>query len=630
MAEARVCARCGTVLQTYAGGRLCPGCLLRGGLEADLDPAPTDEPSPGARLSSLPHAFGDYELLDVIARGGMGVVYRARQISLDRIVAVKMLLAGEFAGPEFVERFRAEAGAVARLQHPGIVAIHEVGEHEGHPFFSMDYVEGRNLAEVISDLGVRSLDFQRSASWLKSIAEAVHYAHQRGILHRDLKPSNVLIDALGQPRLTDFGLAKRFTSDPSAAGDPLSLTLSGQVLGSPNYLPPEQAGGRHARVGPPSDVYSLGAILYHLLTGRPPFQAESLTTLLKQVVETVPVAPRLLNPGIPRDLETICLKCLEKDVQRRYQTAQDVADELGRFLQDLPIQARPVNAAGRVVRWCRRQPVRAGLSAALILALLFGMTGIAWQLQRARAGELLALRHAYAGDIREAQRALEEGDLGGARRTLDKYRPGQPALGVGQPMLAVDLRRWEWRYLWGQCRSDAHSILTHQPEAFVNLALSPDDGLLAVRQWSGNIDLWDWAGRRQVGTLTNESRPRAMAFVPGGNLLASGHRDARGPAVCFWDVATRQIVRTLPHPTPVHSLACSPDGEWLWAGSTVRSPGGRSPRCGSISAARCGTTSECGSRLAGADRMTSFRLPWQIKGQVLLNHGASTDTLPIK
>lgn len=567
MPEARVCARCGTVLTACAGGSLCPGCLLRDGLEADpapvTVPVPADECVPTPRPSSLPHTFGDYELLEVIARGGMGVVYRARQISLQRVVAVKMLLAGEFAGPRFVERFRAEAEAVARLQHPGIVAIHEVGEQEGHPFFSMDYVEGRNLAEVISDLGFRSSDFRRSASWLKSIAEAVHYAHQRGILHRDLKPSNVLIDALGQPRLTDFGLAKRLGSDLSPAEDPWSLTLSGQVLGSPNYLPPEQAEGRHARVGPPSDVYSLGAILYHLLTGRPPFQGESLTTLLRQVVETAPVAPRLLNPGIPRDLETICLKCLEKDARKRYPTAQDVADELERFLQDLPIQARPVQAAGKALRWCRRQPMRAALSAALILTFLSGTIGIAWQLKRARAGELLALRQAYAGDIREAQRAMEEGDLGGARQTLNKYRPGNPASGFRQPTLPVDLRGWEWRYLWGLCRSEEQSILTHRPGAFANLALSPAGDLLAVRQWGGNIDLWDWAGRRQMGTLTNESQPGAMAFVPGGNLLASTHSDTNGPVVRFWDVTTRRILRTLPHPTPVHSLALSPDGEWL-------------------------------------------------------------------
>ncbi|MBE0617321.1 MAG: serine/threonine protein kinase, partial [Proteobacteria bacterium] len=403
-------------------------------------------------------------MLEMIARGGMGVVYRARQESLHRIVAVKMLLAGEFAQPKFIERFRAEAEAVAQLQHPNIVAIHEVGEHDGHQFFSMDYVEGKNLAQISAEFGARSAEFHRCASWLQTIAEAVHYAHQRGIIHRDLKPSNILIDAFDQPWITDFGLAKRLPekSEIGKQNSEMDLTVSGQVLGSPNYLPPEQAEGKHGQVGPPSDIYSLGAILYHLLTGRPPFQAESLTTLLKQVVETDPIPPRLLDPGIPRDLETICLKCLEKDTQRRYQTARDLAADLGRFLEDRPIQARPVNAAGKIARWCRRQPVRAALSAALILTFLFGLVGILWQLNRARAGELLALRHAYAGDIKEAQRAIEESDLGDARRILHKYRPGKPAFGVRQPTLAVDLRGWEWRYLWGQCRSEEQFTLTEE------------------------------------------------------------------------------------------------------------------------------------------------------------------------
>ena len=426
-----VCRRCGIGLTESTVHGYCPSCLLRDGLAGESDQKAEDgrqrsegrdqKTEDGGRKSedrghrseagirhsslvthhlSLPAPFGDYELLEVIARGGMGVVYTARQKSLNRIVAVKMLLSGQFAQPQFVQRFRAEAEVVAQLQHPNIVAIHEVGEHDGQPYFSMDCVEGKNLAQMISDFGFRISDFRQCARWLKTIAEAVHYAHQRGIIHRDLKPSNVLIDAFDQPRITDFGLAKRLNAEhrslvtdhskgagrsdqSSVISDQLSdLTVSGQVLGSPNYLPPEQAEGRHGRVGPPSDIYSLGAILYHLLTGRPPFQAESLTTLLKQVVETEPVAPRLLNPGIPRDLETICLKCLEKDVPRRYPTAQELADELGRFLEDKPIQARPVGPAGKAWKWCRRRPALAGMSTALVLTVVLGLAGVLWQWQQ--------------------------------------------------------------------------------------------------------------------------------------------------------------------------------------------------------------------------------------------------------
>jgi eukaryotic-like serine/threonine-protein kinase len=237
----------------------------------------------------------------------MGVVYRARQVSLGRVVAVKMILAGPMAGKKFVQRFRAEASAAAILQHPNIVAIHDVGVHEGRHYFSMDYVEGQNLAQLV---GGQPLPPAQAARYVKSIAGAIHYAHERGILHRDLKPSNVLVEAAtDQPRITDFGLARRLDGDSS-------LTLTGQVLGSPNFMPPEQAGTTRGKVGRPSDVYALGGILYYLLTGRAPFQADSLEQVLSQVLNVEPVSPRLLNASVPRDLETILLKCLEKEPSR--------------------------------------------------------------------------------------------------------------------------------------------------------------------------------------------------------------------------------------------------------------------------------------------------------------------------
>ena len=363
------CTKCESALPAGLLGNRCPRCLVQLALDSSADGEgaegggrrsegreQTSESAPQGNsvfrspTSDLrPLDFGDYELLEEIAHGGMGIVYRARQKSLHRIVALKMMLAGQFAQPEFVQRFRAEARAIAQLQHPNIVAIHEVGEHDGQPWFSMDFVEGRTLAEVVCE---GPLPGPRAATYLKAIAEAVHYAHQQGILHRDLKPSNILIDATDQPRITDFGLAKRLTSDLGPQTS--DLTLTGQVLGSPNYLSPEQAAGKQAEVGPASDGYALGAMLYHLMTGRPPFQADSLTTLLRQVMETEPVSPRLLNASVPRDLETICLKCLEKQPSRRYATAQAMADELGRFLRSEPILARPVSRPEKVWRWRQR------------------------------------------------------------------------------------------------------------------------------------------------------------------------------------------------------------------------------------------------------------------------------------
>src|ERR1044071_5349683 len=380
MADEIKCRKCGAPLTSDARGGFCPSCLFaqasaggpddhshgtqtdpfsgaaaRGGLAVPSEPPPgaVGTARPTSLALPLPRAFGDYELLEEVARGGMGIVYKARQVSLGRIVAVKMLLFGPLSSPEFVKRFRAEASAAASLQHPNIVAIHEVGVHEGQQFFALDYVEGPSLAKLISSSGFRISDFKRAARYLKIISETIHYAHERGILHRDLKPSNVLIDASDQPRVTDFGLARRLEGDSE-------LTVTGQVLGSPNYMPPEQAAGRRGKVGRRSDVYSLGAMLYHLLTGRPPFVGEALTDTLEQVLNAEPLSPRLLNPSVPRDLETICLKCLEKEPEKRYATAQALADELGRVLNNEPVHARPVTGAERVWRWCRRRPGLAG------------------------------------------------------------------------------------------------------------------------------------------------------------------------------------------------------------------------------------------------------------------------------
>ncbi len=555
-------------------------CALQGLLTSMTD-GPSEEPrgagisQPSSLPAQLSTRFGDYELLEMLARGGMGVVYKARQVSLNRTVALKMIQAGLLATPAEVKRFQAEAEAIAHLQHPNIVAVHEIGQHDGQHFFSMDYVAGRTLAEIVRD---GPLPATRAAAYVKTIAGAVHYAHQHGILHRDLKPANIIIDENDQPRITDFGLAKKLTDSQLSTLNP-QLTLSGQVLGSPNYLPPEQADPEHGTIGPPSDVYALGAILYHLVTGRPPFQAESLTTLLRQVIESDPVAPRLLNPGIPRDLETICLKCLEKEPQRRYATAQALADDLGRFLNREPVLARPVGASGRAWRWCRRRPVLAGLAAALVVVLFGGMIGISWQWQRAEhergmamANEQTALRLAYAGDMNLVVRCLEEGDLGRARGLLDRYRPN-PAPSTLNPQPSTDVRGWEWRYLWGLCQGDEHSILTRSSNAVIALAASPDGELLAARRSTGEIELWDWPTRQRTATLDGHGWNPSMSFTADGRFLVFANREPGDkPVVSFWEVSTRQIVHRLPQPAEVRALSVSPDGKRLATCHWEKSP----------------------------------------------------------
>ena len=331
---------------------LCPRCLARLAFALDEPAASLLPPS----LTTL-RRFGDYELLEEIARGGMGVVYRARQVNLDRQVAVKLLRDGALASAEDIRRFRAEAAAAAALHHPNIVGIHEIGEHEGQQYFVMSLIEGRDLARL-SQTG--PLPARRAAELVAAVADAVQHAHERGVLHRDLKPSNVLVDAAGAPHVTDFGLARRLDVDSS-------LTLSGQVIGTPGYVPPEHATGRSREASPASDIYGLGAILYHLLTGRAPFIAESPTAVLRQVEELEPVPPRLLNPVVPRDLDTVTLKTLAKEPGRRYASARELAEELRRYLRGEAVRARPTPPAERLWRWARKRPIVASLALLVVL-----------------------------------------------------------------------------------------------------------------------------------------------------------------------------------------------------------------------------------------------------------------------
>lgn len=547
MPKNRTCPDCGQRLPEDALEGVCPVCSLRSALKfgpASTGPQPHDPVSSTA--SPLVRDFGDYELLEEIARGGMGIVYKARQKSLDRIVALKLLLFGSQASPEFAQRFRAEAVLAASLQHPNIVAIHEVGACEGQQFFVMDYVQGPSLARLV---GHQPLPARRAAGYLKIVAKAIHYAHERGILHRDLKPSNVLIDAHDQPRVTDFGLARRLAGDSQ-------VTLTGQVLGSPNYIPPEQALGRRGKVSRQSDVYALGAMLYHLLTGRPPFQGETLTDTLQQVLNTEPLAPRWLSPSVPRDLETICLKCLEKEPARRYATAQALAKELDRFLNGQPVLARPIGRTGKVWRWCRRQPVRAGLIAALVVVFVTGTAVALWQWRSARASALSALREVYAGDMKLAQRSIEDGSMGRALELLDKHRPARKG--------DLDFRSWEWRHLWGLCRSDELATISRMTGAIRRVEFSLDGKTLAAADEGGNIHFLDVISRRESGWLPAKGWGRAMALAPREGYLAFGNTGTNGQAeICLWDMTARRLIAVIPQPSRVNKMAFSPDGKLL-------------------------------------------------------------------
>jgi eukaryotic-like serine/threonine-protein kinase len=378
---------------------VCPVCgaapegLVDESTEFPSGAAPTDSHHPPAVLTDsqpveLPasaiHRIGDYEVREVIGRGGMGVVYKAFQPSLKRIVALKMIL-DTSADLQALSRFRTEAEAVAQLQHPNITQIHEIGDHEGRPFLSLEYIEGGTLTRKMA----RSMPLPREAAQLVEVlARTMHFAHERGIIHRDLKPSNVLLTKDGQPKISDFGLAKR-TQQTVSAGF-MAMTHTGEVLGTPSYMAPEQAGGLIRQIGPATDVYSLGAILYEMLAGRPPFAADSALQVLHRVLHEEPLPPTQLQQRVPLDLETICLTCLEKDPARRYASANALADDLRAFLAGDPIQARPPTTWERLARWARHKPTAAVLLAVAAVAFCGLLIG-AWQQSALVVGSVAVL-----------------------------------------------------------------------------------------------------------------------------------------------------------------------------------------------------------------------------------------------
>jgi serine/threonine-protein kinase len=379
-------------------------------------------PAVGGAAPPAGSVFGGYELLGEVARGGMGVVYKARQPRLNRVVALKMIQAGRLASREEVERFRLEAEAVALLDHPNIVPIYEVGEVEGWNYFSMKLIEGDNLARHLGGYERRPRD---AARLLLVVARAVGYAHQCGVLHRDLKPANILIDQQGQPHVTDFGLAKLLARDGKAGEG--ALTGTGVVVGTPCYMAPEQAAGTRV-LTTAADVYSLGAVLYELLTGRPPFKAETPLLTLFDAIGREPERPRAGRPWIDRDLETICLKCLEKEPGRRYGSANDLAAELERYLSGASIQAQPARGVEQFWRWCRRQPALAGMTALLVMVVAAALALTTWLWRRAEASAAEARQHQAEADasLHDAHEVVQKFCIGLSEDRLSRLPGAQP------------------------------------------------------------------------------------------------------------------------------------------------------------------------------------------------------------
>ena len=530
-------------------------------------PPGSDEPPTEAAVAAgrvevaLPSSgfnLGDYVLLEKLGAGGMGVVFKARQKGLKREVALKVIKAGSLADEKLIRLFRSEAEAVAALDHPNIVPVLDSGEHEGTLYYAMKLVDGQDLS--------RSLDHYRNnpaaiARLVARVAEAIAHAHQRGVLHRDLKPSNILIDETGEPHVIDFGLAKRLDTA-------VVETTTGNPVGTPGYMSPEQARGSRAGVTTATDVYGLGTLLYALLTGRPPFSGNSAVEVLRLVLDREPPRPRDVQPDVDRDLEIICLKCLSKEARDRYPSAGELADDLSRWLDGRPILARPASRVERAVKWVRRRKLIASLAAATVIGAIVGVAGLSvgWAAavaarDEAREGEDNALHYAYAANMNLAERDWRDANVEQVLRHLDETRP-KPG--------KSDLRGFEWYYLDRLCRSQGRPLLGHNGPVY-GVAYSRNGRSIASAGADHTVRFWDAGTGQLIRTMESDNPVNAVAISPDGSRLASG---GKGRELTLWDSATGQIIRKSEgHADRIYQLDFSPDGKTIASSSndgTVR------------------------------------------------------------
>lgn len=523
--ERALCPKCGRTLARSAPQGLCSKCLLGAALEeGPLTFSVIQE------RNVFPRTFGAYELLAEEARGGMGIVYRARQSRPNRVVALKVLAAGQFAAPNFVERFRVEAEAVASLNHPNIVPIYEVGEWEGQPFFSMRLIEGGSLAKRIAD-GIGRGSLESVTKFVAKLARAVHFAHQRGILHRDIKPGNVLLDGEGEPHLTDFGLAKLVEKESS-------LTRTMAMLGTPSYMSPEQAQGEGKELTTAVDVYGLGAVLYELLTGQPPFSGGTTFETIRKVIDTEPRRPSSICQHIDRDLETICLRCLEKKPTKRYGSAEAVAEDLERWLRKEPIQARPSTPVDRFGKWMQRNPRVAFLALLLQLVLAAGLAGIAtlsFRLVSANRDKE-GVNRQLVGIIRnfewqKVEELVETGKRGDALAFLSDFLRRNPHDAVAATRIVSMLDRVSFPL-------PAMLPLRHGA-AVESVSVSEDGRTVATAAADNNARIWNLETGELITIMPHGSKVNYVTYVAKDRYLLTRCHDGSSK---LWDVTAKSEV----------------------------------------------------------------------------------------